>query len=133
MKKKLRQIVINEKKYLYAYKCTYFAENENDKLHLRIYESGKKNTPLIIEFLVADSYYVGLPLNSGVTLFNNVKHVNEEININHPGLIRKLILCGIGCGWTGSNVIDIQDGVQYLKDLGYDTTPIEPFPKNYIN
>jgi hypothetical protein len=84
-------------------------------LSVKVYLSGQKQTPLIIEFLTYDDYYKGQPLNSGVELINKITNSTDRININEPGYIKDLILQGVRNGWTGSNKIGDQNGLEYLS------------------
>jgi len=123
MKKKLRKIVIENIEYVYAMDRKNL-EREISILTVRVYLKKRKQTPLIIEFktIIVD-YYGGNVLNSGIYLQNDANEI-EEININEPQIIRRLILSGLKNGWTGYNEIGIQDGILYLNELGYNTNII---------
>ncbi|NDV60487.1 hypothetical protein [Bacteroides sp. 519] len=121
---KLRKITIDGDEYLYGITTQYHKENQTSTLTIRIFLNGEKKTPLIIKFLTLDNYFLGNPLNSGVKLFHKTMNSNETININHPGLIRKFIELGIKHGWTGSNKTEVQNGIDYLEELGYNTNSI---------
>lgn len=126
MKNKLRKITIEQVKYLYITSTTFHATTQNNTLRVRIFLSGQKKTPLIVEFLTPDHYYSGQLLNTGIELFNTKKNITERININEPKSIRELILKGIEKGWTGTNKMAIQDGIVYLHELGYETSMLNP-------
>ena len=120
MKNKLRKIIIDNSKYLYTVTDKYHPETETNTLTLKVFLEGYKQSPLIIDFLTADDYYMGQVLKSGVSLENKKTNSTDIININEPGLIRKLILQGIKNDWTGITKIDKQNGLIYLVELGYD-------------
>lgn len=126
MKTQLRKITINDKIYLYT-KADYLG-NEQSRVKLRIFLQGEKTTPLIIDFLTKDDFILGNPLKNGVKLFNQLENQTQIVNINHPKLIRALILLGIENGWTGKNIIGKQDGLAYLQELGFAIDDI--LPKN---
>ncbi len=118
MKRKLKQIVVEDTNYLYTMKDQYLWGK--NKLTVRIFLDGSKSTPLIVEFLTIDDYYMGQLLKTGVYLRNENTQTKEQVNLNRPKFIRDLILEGIQQGWNGTNRIGIQDGLTYLKKLGYD-------------
>lgn len=120
MKNKLRKIIIDNSKYLYTVTDKYHSETETNTLTLKVFLEGYKQSPLIIDFLTSDHYYMGQVLKSGVCLENKKTDSTDIININEPGLVRKLILQGIKNGWTGITKIDKQNGLSYLVELGYD-------------
>ncbi|WP_342328094.1 hypothetical protein [Pedobacter sp. FW305-3-2-15-E-R2A2] len=120
MKNKLRKIIIDNSKYLYTVTDKYHSETETNTLTLKVFLEGYKQSPLIIDFLTSDHYYMGQVLKSGISLENKKTDSTDIININEPGLVRKLILQGIKNGWTGIIKIDKQNGLSYLVELGYD-------------
>ncbi|MBO9701141.1 MAG: hypothetical protein J7604_13095 [Sporocytophaga sp.] len=61
MKSKLRKIIIDSLEYLYSVTDKYHSENESNTLTVKVYLSGHKQTPLIIEFLTYEDYYIGQP------------------------------------------------------------------------
>lgn len=126
MKNKLRKITIDNSKYLWLVTGKYHSETETNTLTLKVFLEGYKQSPLLIEFLTLDHYYVGQVLNSGISLINKKTNSTDVVNINEPGFVRKLILKGIKAGWTGMSKIDKQDGLQYLEELGYDTLALHP-------
>ncbi|MDR1284787.1 MAG: hypothetical protein LBJ88_01140 [Campylobacteraceae bacterium] len=120
MKKQLRKIVIQNNEYLYKINHNYL-EDGTSSILIRIYLTEQKQTPLIIKFITIDDYYIGQPLNFGVNLMNTIIGTFEKININEPKIVQKLILQGLKNGWTGyNNNINIQDGLSYLKEFGYE-------------
>jgi len=125
MKDKLRKIVINEVEYVYLITGKYLG-NDRSKLTVRIYLSGYKQTPLIIEFVTPDDSYCGPLLNTGICLKNKQTGTIDKVNLNEPKYIRQLILSGLIKGWTGENKMPKQDGIQYLKELGYEVEPLIP-------
>ena len=120
MKNKLRKIAIDNLEYLYIIDNKYHLGTDTNTLTVKVYLSGKKQTPLVIEFLTPDHYYMGQILNSGVNLLDRNTNAEDIVNINEPKYIRALILLGRSKGWTGTNKIDKQNGLIYLEALGYD-------------
>lgn len=125
MKNKLRKIVINNLEYLYFVTVRFHAGTGMNTTSVKVFLSGFKKTPLIIEFLTLNDYYLGSRLNFGIMLMNKMTHVETEVNLNKPGLIRKLILQGQENGWSGINTIEVQNGLSYLEELGFETNPLQ--------
>lgn len=125
MKNKLRKIVINNLEYLYFVTVRFHAGTDMNTTSVKVFLSGFKKTPLIIEFLTLNDYYIGSRLNFGIMLMNKMTHVETEVNLNKPGLIRKLILQGQENGWSGINTIEVQNGLSYLEELGFETSPLQ--------
>jgi hypothetical protein len=73
---------------------------------------------------------MGQILKSGVKLTNNIKNTEDNVNINEPKYIRELILQGRENGWTGTNKLEKQNGLNYLTKLGYETDILLPTNKN---
>jgi len=121
MKNKLRKIVINNNEYLYSVTDQLNAGTETDTLKLKVFLSGQKQTPLIIEFVTVEHYIVGQPLKSGIKLINKITNSEDEVNMNEPKYIRQFILLGLKNGWSGVNSIAVQDGLDYLNQLGFET------------
>lgn len=121
MKNKLRKIIIENSKYLYTVTDKYHSETETNTLTLKVFLEGYKQSPLIVDFLTSDHYYMGQVLKSGISLENKKTNSTDIVNINQPGLIRQLILQGIKNGWTGTTQIDRQNGLSYLVELGYES------------
>jgi hypothetical protein len=130
VKNKLRKITVDNSKYLYVISDQYYADNKNNILTLKIFLSGKKNTPLIIDFLTLDNFHIGQVLKSGIDLQNKKINTIDRVNINEPKYVRELILQGLRNGWTGNNKIEIQNGMHYLNELGYETTSLDPKENN---
>lgn len=126
MKNKLRKITINNNEYLYNVTDQFHSETETNTLTVKIFLSGKKKTPLIITFLTDDDYMMGQPLKSGVKLTNKMTGSEDEVNLNEPKYIKKFILLGLEKGWSGSNSIEIQNGLHYLNELGFETDKLTP-------
>ena len=125
MRSKLRKITIDNLEYLYSVTDKYHSGTETNTLTLKVYLNGQKQTPLIIDFLTLDHYYMGQILKSGVSLVNRITSLSENVNINEPKYIRQLILKGIKNGWTGTNQVEKQNGLNYLIDLGYEIEKIQ--------
>lgn len=126
MKAKLRKIIIDDKEYLYHLRINYYSPSKTNKLSLKIFLSQEKATPLVIDFLTAADYFLGQPLNVGVTLPNSKTNKEVRVNLHEPQYIRELILLGLKNGWTGINKLPIQNGLQYLTELGFDVSSIMP-------
>jgi hypothetical protein len=121
MKNKLRKITIDNSKYLYSVKDKYHSETETNTLTLKVFLEGHKQSPLIVDFLTSDHYYMGQVLKSGISLENKKTNSTDIVNINQTGLIHQLILQGIKNGWNGTTRIDKQNGLNYLVKLGYES------------
>ncbi|MDR4952261.1 hypothetical protein REB14_08770 [Chryseobacterium sp. ES2] len=121
MKNKLRKIVIDNNEYLYLVTDQLNAGTETNTLQLKVFLSGQKQIPLIIEFITVDHYIIGQPLKSGVKLINKITNSEDEVNMNEPKYIRQFILLGLKNGWSGVNSIAVQDGLDYLNQLGFET------------
>ncbi len=126
MKSKLRKITVNAAEYLYSVVSHYHSETKTNVLTVKIFLSGQKRTPLIIEFVTADYYIIGQPLKSGITLRNRITDSEDEVNMNEPKYIRQLILLGLKNGWSGVTSIGKQDGLCYLNELGFETDELKP-------
>jgi hypothetical protein len=126
MKAKLRKIIIENCYYLYSVSSSYDGKMGINTLTVRIFQNGHKTTPLIVQFLTVDDPILGQPLKIGYSLTNHEAHKTDWININEPKYIRQLILLGIKSGWTGTNQIEVQNGLAYLGELGYDTSSLVP-------
>src|SRR5688500_1954485 len=126
MKKKLRKIKINNAKYLYAIYINYYSPSKTSRLTLKIFLSGQQQTPLIIDFLTIHDSYTGHPLNVGVILTNSKTNESILVNLHEPKFIREFVLLGLKNGWAGTNKVDIQNGLSYLKELGYEVSSIQP-------
>ncbi|MBT2620841.1 hypothetical protein [Chryseobacterium sp. ISL-6] len=126
MKNKLRKITIEDVVYLYSVTDKYHLGTETNTLTVKVFLDRQKQTPLIIEFLTVDHYYMGQILKSGVKLTNILKSTDDLVNMNEPKYIRELILQGRKNGWTGTNKIEKQNGLNYLTELGYETDILLP-------
>lgn len=129
MKNKLRKITIEDIVYLYSVTDKYHLGTETNTLTVKVFLEGHKQTPLIIEFLTLEHYYMGQILKSGVKLTNKIKSTDDNVNINEPKYIRELILHGQKNGWTGTNKIEKQNGLNYLTELGYEIDILLPIKK----
>ena len=130
MKSKLRKITIEDFVYFYIVTNKYHLETKTNTLTLKVFLNGEKQTPLIIDFLTIDDLYMGQILNSGVKLTNIIKNSVDNVNINEPKYIRALILIGQKKGWTGTNKLELQNGLEYLKELGYEIDILLPNNKD---
>lgn len=121
MKNKLRKIVVNNLEHLYSIAYQYHSATETTTLTVKVFLKDYKQTPLIIEFLTFDDYYMGHPLKFGMKLMNKIKGSQEEVNLNEPKYINQLIVLGRKNGWSGINTIEKQNGLSYLEELGFET------------
>lgn len=126
MKNKLRKIVVDHKEYLYLVTDRYHHGTETNTLTVKIFVSGNKQSPLIIDFLTFDDYIMGQPLKSGISLVNNMTDSIEIVNMNEPKYIRQLIVQGLKNGWIGENMMERQNGLNYLKELGFEIEKLQP-------
>ena len=135
MKKKLRKIIIDGQEYLYYIKIQYHSGTSTSTLTLKVFLNGYKKTPLIIDFLTLNDYYIGQPLRFGITLKNKMTNSEEAVNLNEPGYIKQLIIQGQKNGWTGIKTFEIQNGLTYLEELGFETDDLkyQIAPKNSSN
>lgn len=126
MKQKLRKLVHNNKEYLYRINTVYNTKGDNTSLlSVRIFLNGEKNTPLCIDFITIEDELMGQPLNGNIKLLNKITQTEDNINLNEPKYIPKLIDWGTEQGWNGSNKIAPLNGLLFLQLLGYDTTPLQ--------
>ena len=126
MKQKLRKLIHKDKEYLYRINTVYNTKKDNTSLlSVRIFLAGEKNTPLCINFITIDDKYMGQPLNGNINLLNKNTQTEDNINLNEPKYIPKLIDWGTAQGWNGSNKIAPLNGLLFLQLLGYDTTPLQ--------
>ncbi|MEO8535285.1 MAG: hypothetical protein ABI441_16120 [Flavobacterium sp.] len=126
MKSKLRKIVVNDLEYLYSVNNKYHLGTETCTLTIKVFLREQKQTPLIIDFLTVEHYFVGQVLNTGINLINKITNSTDLINLNEPNYIRNLILLGQKHGWIGINKIENQDGLNYLAEMGYETEVLKP-------
>ena len=126
MKQKLRKLIHKDKEYLYRINTAYNTKKDNTSLlSVRIFLAGEKNTPLCIDFITIEDKYMGQPLNGNIKLLNKTTQTEDNINLNEPKYIPKLIDRGTAQGWNGSNKIAPLNGLLFLQLLGYDTTPLQ--------
>ena len=126
MKQKLRKLIHKDKEYLYRINTVYNTKKDNTSLlSVRIFLAGEKNTPLCIDFITIEDKYMGQPLNGNIKLLNKTTQTEDNINLNEPKYIPKLIDWAETQGWTGSNKISPLNGLLFLQSLGYDTSPLQ--------
>ena len=124
MKQKLRKLVHKDKEYLYRVDTAYNRKGDyNSLLSVRIFLSGEKNTPLCVDFITVEDAFMGQPLNGNIKLLNKTTQTEDNINLNEPKYIPKLIDWGTEQGWTGTQKIAALNGLLFLQSLGYDITP----------
>ena len=126
MKRKLRKITINNGEYLYTIFNKYQSSTKTNLLTIKVFLSGQKLTPLLIDFLTLDDYYLGNLLYVGMNLPNSRTNETRYVNLNKPKFIREFILLGFKNGWTGTNTIEVQYGLNYLKELGFEVRQLLP-------
>lgn len=127
MKKKLRKIRVNNQAFLYRTTSRHHIQ-DNSTLTVKVFLEGHKQTPLRIGFFTCSYYIVGQPLSFGTALTNKITHTDEYINLHAPRYIRELILLAMSKGWNGCNIAEVQNGLDYLAELGFDTSGLKPFP-----
>lgn len=126
MKQKLRKLVHKGQEYLYRVNTAYNTKGDNTSLlSVRIFLSGEKNTPLCIDFITIEDEFMGQPLNGNINLLNKNTQTEDNINLNEPKYIPKLIDWAETQGWTGSNKTAPLNGLLFLQSLGYDTYPLQ--------
>ncbi|PWW30627.1 MULTISPECIES: hypothetical protein [unclassified Chryseobacterium] len=126
MKNKLRKITVNTIEYLYLVSDQYHSETKTNTLTVKVFLNGQKQTPLIIRFMTVEDYIMGQPLKSGVKLMNKITGSEDEINLNRPQYIKQFIVLGLMKGWSGFNSMEIQNGLDYLRELGFQTGQLKP-------
>ena len=126
MKQKLRKLIHKDKEYLYRINTAYNTKKDSTSLlSVRIFLAGEKNTPLCINFITIEDKYMGQPLNGNIKLLNKTTQTEDNINLNEPKYIPKLIDWGTEQGWKGDNKISPLNGLLFLEFLGYDIAPIQ--------
>ena len=126
MKQKLRKLVHKGQEYLYRINTAYNTKGDNTSLlSVRIFLSGEKNTPLCIDFITIEDEFMGQPLNGNINLLNKNTQTEDNINLNEPKYIPKLIDWAETQGWTSSNKTSSLNGLLFLQSLGYDTSPLQ--------
>ncbi|NOU70292.1 hypothetical protein GC098_02370 [Paenibacillus sp. LMG 31458] len=124
MKKKTRRIIVGEKEYLYLIKQEYRQNSSN--ISLKIFLKGLKNLTCTFLFCTWDDPITGSPLLVGVDLKNKETNNTENYNLHYPRTIRDFILYGLENGWTGENIIEFQDGLYIISEMGYDISWLKP-------
>lgn len=122
MKGQLRKITVENDEYIYTVRQEYEKENGATTLVIRIFLSGQKSKPLIIHIVTFCDTLYGHPLYVGVNILNHITNSLEHFNIHQPKYIRGFILEAIKAGWTGTNRMEIQNGIEYLNNLGFDVS-----------
>ncbi|MEM9918313.1 MAG: hypothetical protein AAF990_09480 [Bacteroidota bacterium] len=122
MKKKLRQLIVDDICFVYLLQERLKRDPDTEELQweneLQIFEEGYPKHPLIIIFLAKDDYYMGNPLT---------KEIVEGLNLQLPGLLRRLLNYGLEQGWDGRQQrMKLSNGMAILRSLGFDTKAVEP-------
>lgn len=95
---------------------------ENNSLYyweskLRVFKEGYKNTPLEIHFTSKNEYTTGNSLTS---------HHENNVNLNRPFYVRKLIEYALNNDWNGEiKGLIIKDGISILEQLGFDMSEVK--------
>ncbi|SMF87797.1 hypothetical protein SAMN05661091_3929 [Paenibacillus uliginis N3/975] len=124
MKKKTRNMIIDEKEYVYVLNQKY--NEKRSHITLKVSLKDKKNLTLTFLFCTWDDPITGSPLLIGVDLKNKKTNKVETFNLHHPKTIKKFILYGLRNGWTGENIIEFQNGLEILSEMGYDIAWLTP-------
>ena len=125
MKKQLRKITINNAEFLYTISQKYQPSTKTNLLTIKVFLCGQKLTPLFIDFLTLDDYYLGNLLFVGTNLPNSTTNETTYVNLNKPKFIREFVLMGLKHGWTGTNKVEVQNGMNYLKELGFEVSKLQ--------
>ena len=124
MKNKLRKIVVEETDCYYRITDYIQTEPFFGFILIKVFLAGHKATPLVIEFCSKLDLYTGFALKNGVNLPNSLTNDTECVNVHKPKYTQKFILLGKKKGWLGNNTIATQNGMGYLRELGYDVSTI---------
>lgn len=125
MKGNIRKIVVNGLPFIYRVSDKFHPENSLNTLTVKVFLSGEKRTSLTIRFLTLDGFRCGQPLTKNIQLFHQPTNEQEAVNLNEPGYIRKLIELAFEKGWNGSKQLEFTDGLNWLRELGYDVSELE--------
>jgi len=125
----LRKIIIGENVFLYSKQAGVNPATKEGLIVIKIFLSGFKQTPLLINFLTWDDPMIGYPLNAGFPILNTLTGEKEIINLNRPKYIKECILYGQKAGWTGDNKLEPLDGLKMFSDFGYDISVLIPKDK----
>ncbi|MGY4760339.1 hypothetical protein ACVNS2_12210 [Paenibacillus caseinilyticus] len=131
MKKKTREINVEEKKYVYVI-------NQKDhqgisEISLSISLKGLKNMACTFNFCTWDDPISGSPLLVGVRLKNLFTNDMESFNLHYPRTVKRFILYGLGNGWNGTSRIELNDGLGILSNMGYDVIWLMPGRNSGVN
>jgi len=121
MKTKLRKINHNGQDFLFTVSRNYGVPRTGPTLSVRVFLGKFKETPLTIE-LESEIDYRGNPFFDGVIMENTETGKKEEINANDPELIREYIIYAKDKGWNGRTTAPVIDGLEILKEWGYNIT-----------
>jgi len=121
MKTKLRKINLNGQDFLFTVSRNYGVPRTGPTLSVRVFLGKFKETPLTIE-LESEIDYRGNPFFDGVLMENTLTGEKEEVNANDPELISRFIVYAKAKGWNGRTTAPVFDGLEILKEWGYDTS-----------
>jgi hypothetical protein len=119
---KLRKITVEDNVYLYTMTGKVDLPAQEGTLTIKIFLKDYKLTPLLVDFLTWDDPIIGLPLNFGFPLVKSLTDEKEVVNLNRPKYVRECILFGLQKGWTGKNKLESLNGLEVLRNLGYDVS-----------
>ncbi|MCY9516196.1 hypothetical protein [Paenibacillus apiarius] len=124
MKKKTREIVVCGKEFSYVINQKYNHNSSN--ISLKISQRGFKKFTCTFLFCTWEDPVTGSPLLVGVALKNKKTIKMENYSLHYPITIRDFILYGMENGWTGENIIEFQDGLEIIGEMGYEDAWLRP-------
>ncbi|WP_426448319.1 hypothetical protein ACP26L_27845 [Paenibacillus sp. S-38] len=131
MKKKTREINIEEKKYVYVINQKY--QQGVSEISLSISLKGLKNMTCTFNFCTWDDPISGSPLLVGVHLKNVLSGDTESFNLHYPRTVKRFILYGLGNGWNEKSRIEFNDGLEILSNMGYEVLWLKPGRDSCVN
>ncbi|MBA2942508.1 hypothetical protein HZF08_29980 [Paenibacillus sp. CGMCC 1.16610] len=124
MKKKIRQIIVGEKEYVFVINNHY---NQGvSEVSLSISLKKLKNMICLFHFCTWDDPITGSPLLVGFPLRKIGTGDIENFNLHYPRIVKHFIQYGLENGWNGANRIVFNDGLEILSKFGYDVIPLKP-------
>ncbi|MDM1388702.1 hypothetical protein HX052_01760 [Myroides marinus] len=121
MKKRLRTLKVGSDEYLYSTEgigtgdISKIAEGGDKSIFvIRIFKDKYSKYALLVFFCVLDDYYVGNPLNSGVSLYNDLLRKEVRVNLNRPLFVRMALDYGLEQGWNPTDAPLELDGLALL-------------------
>lgn len=126
MKKKTREIKVQDKNYVYVINQKY--HQGVSKITLSVSLKGQKNVTCSFQFCTWDDPISGSPLLVGAHLKKTASDDIEDFNLNYPGVVKQFIVYSLENGWSGSNRIEFSDGLEILENMGYDVLWLKAGP-----